>query len=570
MPIIIDNSLLQQPSEEPDDDSAFGYAMMGLVDGIGAGIDKQREQQEEQAAFEREKSAKLDMLQREQAFKKELFGMEQEANRPLLEAQLRETGLKADKAALDLEAGRQVAIDLENQRRQMFRTKYAEAFGDGDVQKGNGVISALEDKIVEAEFKGDKKTADALRVAMTKDGERRFGEYQARRSEEYTGRVLSSDLFTQDESLKMEAQSILNRSDLSVVQKGELVRDLEKTATSVFQVNGQKTVFQTEVSAEIARLAERKNSTDTDEEEDMHLQSQINELIKLQGQASLVPRGDTKAMQDLITFGRQVMFQDPRQASRAQSGGGRNAASAAAESLKAELENLDMLMMSGAIDETKLQAAYQAAFDKAYGTGGVIGVGAPAGGQDQGASIRNFVMAPGGGDLAYTGDQSIDARKARVAELDKKEKVSGLSVKESKLRDQLQSGIETEEKGGKTVADTKQSAKDLDASLKAIDSDKFSLDLKDVGRIGKFSLSTVENQEEAQEVIGHLQKARLRMNTRLLQLGVARGSTATGKLVGQSAKELYPELNAGMNSVDSAIKALKLMIKNGTYPGAGG
>ena len=566
MPIIIDNSLLQQPSEEPDDDSAFGYAMMGLVDGIGAGIEKQRAQQEEQAAFEREKSAKLDMLQREQAFKKELFGMEQEANRPLLEAQLRETGLKADKAALDLEAGRQVAIDLENQRRQMFRTKYAEAFGDGDVKKGNEVISTLEDKIVESESKGDKKTADALRVAMTKDGERRFGEYQARRSEEYTGRVLSSDLFTQDESLKMEAQSILNRSDLSVVQKGELIRDLEKTATSVFQVNGQKTVFQTEVSAEITRLAERKNSTDTDEEEDMHLQSQINELIKLQGQASLVPRGDTKAMQDLITFGRQVMFQDPRQASRAQSGGGRNAASAAAESLKAELENLDMLMMSGAIEETKLQAAYQAAFDKAYGTGGVIGVGAPAGGQDQGASIRNFVMAPGGGDLAYTGDQSIDARKARVAELDKKEKESGLSVKESKLRDQLQSGIETEEKGGKTVADTKQSAKDLDASLKGIDSAKFSLDLKDVGRIGKFSLSTVENQEEAQEIIGHLQKARIRMVTRLKGLGVARGSDAAGK----EASALYTELDAGINSVDSAVKALKLMMKNGTYPGAGG
>lgn len=570
MPIIIDNSLLQQPSEEPDDDSAFGYAMMGLVDGIGAGIEKQRAQQEEQAAFEREKSAKLDMLQREQAFKKELFGMEQEANRPLLEAQLRETGLKADKAALDLEAGRQAAIDLENQRRQMFRTKYAEAFGDGDVKKGNEVISTLEDKIVEAESKGDKKTADALRVAMTKDGERRFGEYQARKSEEYTGKVLSSDLFTQDESLKMEAQSILNRSDLSVVQKGELIRDLEKTATSVFQVNGQKTVFQTEVSAEITRLTERKNSNDTNEEEDMHLQAQINELIKLQGQASLVPRGDTKAMQDLITFGRQVMFQDPRQAYRAQGAGGRNAASSAAESLKAELENLDMLMMSGAIDETRLQAAYQAAFDKAYGTGGIVGVGAPAGGQDQGASIRNFVMASGGGGLTYTGDQSIEARKAEVERLNAKEAEGKLSVKESKLRDQLQQGIDTEEKGTKTTSDVKLKADEADKLLRGIDYKALGVPdekVKNIGRASKFSLATISDQSEAQEVIGHLKSVRDALGTQLYAVGNARNPKTEA---GRKAIQQFKDLLAQGDNASKAIDAIKAMIKTGVYPGAGG
>lgn len=563
MPIIIDNSLLQP--EEPQDDSAFGYAMMGLVEGVGKGIEHQQAQQEEQARFEREKAAKLDLLGQEQAFKKELFSLEQEANKPLMDLKMQTERLQGEKAALDIEAARRVAEDEQNARRNMFRSRYAEAFGDGNLTIGNQKIDALEQEIVTAEQSGDAKKAAALRVGLTREGERIFGQYQAKKSQEYTAKVLSSDLFKSDEALSVEAQAILNRSDLDVIQKAESIRNLEKTASAAFEVTGLKTQFQGQVQSEIDRLSAQMTQ-EQDPVKDEELQAQINDLVRLQGQSMLVAKGDTKGMQDLINFGRQVMFRDPRESLRSQRGT-KDSWQVASEALNAELGNLDKFLASGAIDDKQLQAAYQAAFAKAYGTGAMVSAGAATGGQDSGTKIRNYVTGEvGGGDLAYTGDQSIDARKARVAELDRKEKESGLSIKESKLRDQLQAGIETEEKGGKAFADIKQSAKDLDAALKGIDADKFSLDLKDVGRIGKFSLSTVENQEEAQAIIGHLQKARIRMVTRLQALGVARGSSAAGK----EASALYPELDAGINSVDSAIKALKLMMKNGTYPGAGG
>ena len=53
MPIIIDNSLLQQPSEEPDEPNALEMGVLGLVEGIKSGFEKQQEQAAEQQAFDR-------------------------------------------------------------------------------------------------------------------------------------------------------------------------------------------------------------------------------------------------------------------------------------------------------------------------------------------------------------------------------------------------------------------------------------------------------------------------------------------------------------------------------------
>lgn len=559
MPIIIDNSLLQP--EEPQDDSAFGYAMMGLVEGVGKGIEHQQAQQEEQARFEREKAAKLDLLGQEQAFKKELFSLEQEANKPLMDLRMQTERLQGEKAALDIEAARRVAEDEQNARRNMFRSRYAEAFGDGNLTIGNQKIDALEQEIVTAEQSGDAKKAAALRAGLTREGERIFGQYQAKKSQEYTAKVLSSDLFKSDEALSMEAQAILNRSDLDVIQKAESIRNLEKTASAAFEVTGLKTQFQGQVQSEIDRLSAQMTQ-EQDPVKDEELQAQINDLVRLQGQSMLVAKGDTKGMQDLINFGRQVMFRDPRESLRSQRGA-KDSWQVASEALNAELNNLDKFLASGAIDDKQLQAAYQAAFAKAYGTGAMVSAGAATGGQDSGAKIRNYVTGEGGGGQAidFSG-KTLEERKAFVQRINAEEKYRGLSASENKLRDDLQASIQAEEKGAAATSEAVSLAKESDQSLKGLNLQDMGLDaaLSKHGRPSKFSLSKIANKDEAQMVQDHLISIKDEMEAELDNLQRRGG-------VGDAASRASL-IKQGIKAVERSIVATKRMMNISVYPGA--
>lgn len=563
MPIIIDNSLLQQESQEPDDDSAFGYAMMGLVEGIGAGIEKQEAQQQELAKFEREKASQLDILNREQSFKKELFQMEQEANKPLLAAQLKKEGLLADQAALEIEATRRLEEQRESERRSAFRSKYAEAFGDGDSTRGNEIINGLEDQILEAEKAGDKKKADALRMGLTREGERRSSEYATRRSQDYISNILSSDLFAGDDALKMEAQAILNRSDLSVLQKAERIKEVENRASAAFSVRNLNRQFTDQIDREISRYSDEMTATE-DPLKDEELQAQINELTRLRGQAAMIPSGDMQAMQNLINFGRGVMFREPRETLRSQRGG-QDPKVDASKALGLELDALDKAMASGYIPEDKLRAAYLSAFDRAYGTG--IGPAAGVGpqGEDLGQSIRALMMGQGKSAAATldTSGMSLDERKNLVLRINAQEKYKGLSTDEAKLRDNLQKGIETEEKGAKSLAKSVADAKQADQDLRSIDYNKYGVfATESMGAAGKFSISKIKNESEANEVAGHLRRVEATLTNTYLRMGVARSGD-------KKEQDLYTDLGKKIDDVRKAQQVIKNMISKSAFPAAG-
>jgi hypothetical protein len=562
MPIIIDNSLLQQESQEPDDDSAFGYAMMGLVEGIGAGIEKQQAQQQELAKFEREKASQLDILNREQSFKKELFQMEQEANKPLLAAQLKKEGLLADQAALEIEATRRIEEQRESERRNVFRSKYAEAFGDGDITRGNEIINGLEDQLLEAEKSGDKKKADALRMGLTREGERRSSEYATRRSQDYISSILSSDLFAGDDALKMEAQAILNRSDLSVLQKAERIKETEGRASAAFSVRNLNRQFTDQIDREVSRYSDEMTATE-DPLKDEELQAQINELTRLRGQAAMVPSGDMQSMQNLINFGREVMFREPRETLRSQRGG-QDPNVDASKSLGLELDALDKAQASGYIPEDKLRAAYLSAFDRAYGTGVEPAAGVGPQGEDLGQSIRAMVMGQGKSAAATldTSGMSLDERKNLVLRINAQEKYKGLSTDESKLRDNLQKGIETEEKGGKSFAEAAEQANQSDQALRSIDYGRYQITAGDVGAAGKFSISKIKNESDANEVAGHLRRVEAILTKRYLQMGVARSGD-------KKDQDLYTDLGKKIDDVRKAQQVIKNMISKSAFPAAG-
>jgi hypothetical protein len=562
MPIIIDNSLLQQESQEPDDDSAFGYAMMGLVEGIGAGIEKQQAQQQELAKFEREKASQLDILNREQSFKKELFQMEQEAKKPLLAAQLKKEGLLADQAALEIEATRRIEEQRESERRNVFRSKYAESFGDGDITRGNEIINGLEDQIFEAEKSGDKKKADALRMGLTREGERRSSEYATRRSQDYISSILSSDLFAGDDALKMEAQAILNRSDLSVLQKAERIKETEGRASAAFSVRNLNRQFTDQIDREVSRYSDEMTATE-DPLKDEELQAQINELTRLRGQAAMVPSGDMQSMQNLINFGREVMFREPRETLRSQRGG-QDPNVDASKSLGLELDALDKAQASGYIPEDKLRAAYLSAFDRAYGTGVEPAAGVGPQGEDLGQSIRAMVMGQGKSAAATldTSGMSLDERKNLVLRINAQEKYKGLSTDESKLRDNLQKGIETEEKGGKSFAEAAEQANQSDQALRSIDYGRYQITAGDVGAAGKFSISKIKNESDANEVAGHLRRVEAILTKRYLQMGVARSGD-------KKDQDLYTDLGKKIDDVRKAQQVIKNMISKSAFPAAG-
>jgi hypothetical protein len=268
-------------------------------------------------------------------------------------------------------------------------------------------------------------------------------------------------------------------------------------------------------------------------------------------------------MQNLINFGREVMFREPRETLRSQRGG-QDPNVDASKALGLELDALDKAMASGYIPEDKLRAAYLSAFDRAYGTGVEPAAGVGPQGEDLGQSIRAMVMGQGKSAAATldTSGMSLDERKNLVLRINAQEKYKGLSTDESKLRDNLQKGIETEEKGGKSFAEAAEQANQSDQALRSIDYGRYQITAGDVGAAGKFSISKIKNESDANEVAGHLRRVEAILTKRYLQMGVARSGD-------KKDQDLYTDLGKKIDDVRKAQQVIKNMISKSAFPAAG-
>lgn len=354
MPIIIDNSLLQP--EEPQDDSAFGYAMMGLVEGVGAGIDKQRAQQEELAQFNREKDFELEKLRKEQEF-----------NAPLQAAKIEEarTATAANKVALDAatleaEAARRAAAAKQAREDAANRSRWAEAFGDGDVAKGESMLQDFDRRAAEAEAAGGREAGDRVRLELQRIGEEKHAIRQARKANEYIGSVLTSDIFKNDERLRLRADQILNDTKLGPVEKQSAVEGLVAEGKRKGAVARKKNNIIARVS-ERERVLQAKMDAETDPEIDAMYRAQIDDLHDYASEWDSIGEDDEEGAARLFENGSAMLRGSPSDAFYRRNGG-RGAIEARSNSAAAfndEMNFLKGLMDSGAFDEEQLKPLWQ-------------------------------------------------------------------------------------------------------------------------------------------------------------------------------------------------------------------
>lgn len=544
MPIIIDNSLLQQPSEEPDEPNALEMGVLGLVEGIKAGYDKQQEQAAEQQAFDREKGFQLEKMQREQTFQTTLEDKRMAAEKPLLDAQLAREKLLGRKAEMEIQAEKNAALVLREESLSRIRNTYAEAFGDGDAAKGGEALKLLEEGIIQADDgtpEGQNK-ATALLTALNRTAERKKFEYDSRKANEYVDKVSTSPLFSTNPGVMFQVENIRADTSLNSLQKAEKIRGLEKQAFDANTVATRRNQFITQTQNEMDALSVKMSATE-DPFEDAQLQAQIDNIAMLQGRVQLIGESDVDGLDKFIDESRKVFFTSPRDALAGKAMGGTGKKEDPLEAGKNLLGVLGEFAASGAIPEDQLAVAYTKLFQQM----GLTASQQPEGGaQNEALAIREALMGEGGADKAASLDTSnltMDERKAYVKRIDAQEKYKGgLTPGESQLRDSLSASIRTEEAGAKKIEDIKSSSAAQDEALKGIKlPDRV---VQNYGQAGKFSLSRVSNKQDAEYVLGHLEDL----------------TSAYQQSAGASIQEL--------RKLRESIKTVKQMISNNVFPGA--
>jgi hypothetical protein len=445
MPIIIDNSLLQQPSEEPDDDSAFGYAMMGLVEGVSSGIERQRVQQEEQSKFNREKQFEFEKLAKEQEFDK-----------PLQDAKIAEARSGADlnkvqlgQAQLGLEAERRAAAAVKAREEAASRTRYAEAFGDGDVSKGMTMLDEFDRRIQEAESMGDWRSADRIRSELMKLGEEKDALLRANRANSYVRSVLSSDILKSDEQLRLRADQVLNDANLDPMQRQAAISDLMAEGKRKVSVLRLKNSARSRMEKAEALLME-KMEQETDPEIQAMYQSKISDLHDYLSEWDSIGEDDADSANQLYSMAGGLIRGTPSDAHYRRNGG-RSAVegrTSAEDNFKSQMDELKGFQESGAFTDEQLQPLWQDLLTRYVGNrmASTQGAGPGGGGKDLYNQILKDLTNDGKSDVAVTADLVTGPNgvvMGRAPTLLKK--FDELLAQRDNLQDKADQGIATEE-----------------------------------------------------------------------------------------------------------------------------
>jgi len=446
MPIIIDNSLLQQPSEEPDEPNALEMGVLGLVEGIKSGFEKQQEQAAEQQAFDREKGFQLEKMQREQTFQTTLEDKRLAAGKPLQDAQI-------ERANIENEAARRAAAANKAREDAANRARWSEALGDGNIEAGKSVLADFDKRIAEAEATGGTAAGDAIRTELQKVGEAKHAERQATLANNYVKSVMTSDVFKNNEQLRAEADVILGDPNMDPMQRQAAIRDLADRGKR----QGKVTRLKLNTIGRIQRAEETliaQMAAEQDPEIDAMYQAKINDLHDFQAEWDALGDDDADAAEKLFSNASNLLRSSPSESYYRRNGGrgtvdSRTRANA---EYQAELDELMKYSETGAIPEEQIQAQIQGLFGRRFGNQAASGQ--LPGGKDPLADsiLRDLTFNEDGEVTTAVFDEAFhgakgdglvpDYMKGSAFYLDKFDK---LAARRDDLQDKVDNGLATDD-----------------------------------------------------------------------------------------------------------------------------
>lgn len=573
MPVIVDSSFYQQP-EQPNflEGLAAGFGE-GFTKGIegaiesknelerfnrtkAAELEKMREQAKINAEAAREdrrfegiwKSKEFDLAQRAAKLSEDKFAQEKtewSAGADARKLQLDALRLEIDtnkalspvelsQKKLELQAGESALADEAAKRFLAVRQTYAEAFGNGDLKKGNLQLDAAEQQIEDQIRLGNYGEANRILAMVQNRAISLKSEYDNEKAQQTVTSVSKDGNIAKYEDLRNELNNVANDTSMSLAQRASIASSIADKARRRTMGVSIRDTHLGQIDRQIAKLNAQNDDDSTDPELSAQLDARITELNYLRAMTESADIDNPEAVFKIMEDGRQVFYRSGSEAISSVRGmftGGGSAAATPTSFVPTDLvksisEQREFLVKSIADSQSSIDqlTADLEAFDEGsqdyIDTQALINLEKQAMREMQaqrtqlfrdlypmpkpkdgknpkkpltGKDIENKVFGAGEDEPPpeYGKGMTDEQIKARIAEIDRAQDVDGISVDESMERDALNAILQGQAKGGAREVEVAQQVKDASAKVRGAFPKE------------KFNVSKVYSRKEAEYVLGH-------------------------------------------------------------------